>query len=178
MSKKISFEVRDRCEDLYVREGKTYEEINKETGVSIPQLQRWGQEKKDSNGKVIDSSWSEKRKKHQSQLSKIQAEMRSTVREKILLDLKKQKGRYDRFFDTLAENQIDTQATYAYNSLCKTISDIQKDLDMKADIYRLAPPVMDAFVKFIKKTVKEQSTQEMVFGLIDRFFDEVKPDGV
>lgn len=96
-------------------------------------------------------------------------------REKILLGLKKQKGRYDKFFDSLSEGKIDTQATYAYNSLCKTISDIQRDLDSKPDIYRMAPTVMDEFVRFVKKTVKEQASQEMVFGLIDRFFDEVKP---
>jgi hypothetical protein len=95
-------------------------------------------------------------------------------REKILLDLKKQKERYDKFFESLAENAIDTQATYAYNSLCKTISDIQRDLDSKPDLYRMAPLVMDGFVQFVKKVVKEQASQEMVFGLIDRFFDEVK----
>ena len=94
-------------------------------------------------------------------------------REKILLDLKKQKVRYDKFFDSLSEGQIDTQATYAYNSLCKTISDIQRDLDSKPDLYRMAPLVMDEFVRFTKKTVKEQASQEMIFGLIDRFFDEI-----
>ncbi len=99
-------------------------------------------------------------------------------REKILVDLKKQKTRYDTFFEGLAPGQIDTQATYAYNSLCKTISDVQKDLDSRPDLFRMAPVVMDEFVKFVKKTVKEQPTQEMVFGLIDRFFDEVKPSGL
>jgi molybdopterin converting factor small subunit len=102
---------------------------------------------------------------------------KQNYREKILLDLKKQKDRYDKYFGTLVEAQVDTQATYAYNSLCKTISDIQRDLDSKPDLFRMAPIVMDEFVRFIKKTVKEQVTQETVFGLIDRFFDEVKPDG-
>ncbi len=103
------------------------------------------------------------------------ADIKQHYREKILADLKKQKERYDKFFANMAENQIDTQATYAYNSLCKTISDIQRDLDAKPDLYRMAPLVMDEFVQFVKKVVKEQASQEMVFGLIDRFFDEVKP---
>jgi flagellar biosynthesis/type III secretory pathway protein FliH len=94
-------------------------------------------------------------------------------REKILLDLKKQKERYDAYFETLSAAQVDTQATYAYNSLCKTISDVQKDLDARPELYRMAPLVMDAFVQFVKQTVKEQPVQETVFGLIDRFFDEV-----
>jgi predicted nucleotide-binding protein (sugar kinase/HSP70/actin superfamily) len=104
------------------------------------------------------------------------ADIKQHYREKILADLKKQKERYDKFFEGLAESQIDTQATYAYNSLCKTISDIQRDLDAKPDLYRMAPLVMDAFVQFVKKTVKEKPSQELVFGLIDRFFDEVKPE--
>ncbi len=106
------------------------------------------------------------------------ADIKQHYREKILTDLKKQKERYDKFFASMAENQIDTQATYAYNSLCKTISDIQRDLEAKPDLYRMAPLVMDEFVRFIKKVVKEQASQELVFGLIDRFFDEVKPSGV
>ncbi len=58
------------------------------------------------------------------------------------------------------------------------IADAQKALDEKPDLYRMAPVVMDEFVRFVKKTVKEQASQEMIFGLIDRFFDEVKPSGV
>ena len=106
------------------------------------------------------------------------ADIKAHYREKILADLKKQKERYDKFFESLSEGQIDTQATYAYNSLCKTISDIQRDLDSKPDLFRMAPVVMDEFVRFVKKVVKEQASQEMVFGLIDRFFDEVKPGGI
>lgn len=104
------------------------------------------------------------------------ADIKRQYREKILIDLKKQKDRYDKYFESLGENQIDTQATYAFNSLCKTISEVQKDIDSRPDLFRMAPLVMDEFVKFVKKAVKEQASQEMVFGLIDRFFDEVKPE--
>jgi hypothetical protein len=102
-------------------------------------------------------------------------DIKEHYREKILRDLKKQKERYDAYFESLSANQIDTQATYAFNSLCKTISDVQKDLDARPDLFRMAPVVMDEFVKFTKKVVKEQPTQEMVFALIDRFFDEINP---
>lgn len=175
--KTYSFEVRDHCEDLYVREEKTYDQISKETDVSVPQLQRWAQEKKDSDGNVIDPSWGDKRRDYRLQLSKAQAEARRPVREKMLLDLMKRKQAYDRYFEKQPDDQIDNQATYAYAGLCQKISEIQKDLDARPDLYRMAPVVMDEFVKFVKKTVKEQPTQETIFGLIDRFFDEVRPDG-
>jgi len=96
-------------------------------------------------------------------------------REKILLDLKKQKERYDVYFDSIAP-QVDNQAQYAYDNLVKTICDIQKAIDEKPDLYRMAPIVMDEFVRFVKKVVKETPSQATVFALIDRFFDEVKPE--
>jgi transposase len=166
--KEYSFEIVDHCEALYVVEGKTYDEIAKSSGVSIAQIQRWAEK----------YEWRKKKEERKRETLKAQAEVRSPVREKILLDLKKQKERYDKYFESLAENEVNTQATYAHATLCKTISDIQKDLDSKPDLYRMAPIVMNEFVRFIKKTVKEQTSQEMVFGLIDRFFDEIKPDGV
>jgi transposase len=165
MKKEYSFEVIDHCEDLYVRGEKTYEEISKESGVSIAQVQRWA----DKYG------WKKSKEDLKRERLKAQSEARSVVREKILLDLKKQKERYDAFFESLDPKQIDTQATYAYNSLCKTISEIQKDLDSKPDLLRMAPYVMDEFVKFVKKAEKETSNQEVVFALIDRFFDEINP---
>jgi transposase-like protein len=168
MRKEYSFEIVDRCETLYVVEGKTHEEISKESGVSVAQIQRWSEK----------YEWRKKKEERKHETLKAHAEVRSPVREKILLDLKKQKERYDKYFEGLNEGTVDNQAQYAYNQLCKTISDIQRELDSKPDLYRMAPPVMDEFVRFVKKTVKEQSSQELVFGLIDRFFDEVKSDGV
>lgn len=44
---------------------------------------------------------------------------------KILADLEKQRQKYERYFDSLGDAAIDPQATYAYNSLAKTISDIR-----------------------------------------------------
>ena len=121
--KEYSFEVIDHCEALYVVEGRTYDEIAKSSGVSIAQIQRWAEK----------YEWRKKKEERKRETLKAQAESRSPVREKILLDLKKQKERYDKYFETLGENEINTQATYAHATLCKTISDIQKDLDSKAE---------------------------------------------
>jgi transposase len=120
--KEYSFEVVDHCEALYVVEEKTYDEVAKESGVSIAQIQRWAEK----------YEWRKKKEDRKRETLKAQAEGRSPVREKILLDLKKQKERYDKYFETLGENEINTQATYAHATLCKTISDIQKDFDAKA----------------------------------------------
>jgi transposase len=123
MRKEYSFEVIDHCETLYVVEGKIYDEIAKSSGVSIAQIQRWAEK----------YEWRKKKEERKSETLKAQAEARSPVREKILLDLKKQKERYDKYFETLGENEVNTQATYAHTTLCKTISDIQKDLDSKTE---------------------------------------------
>ena len=85
-------------------------------------------------------------------------------RERILLDLKKQKTRYDKFFESLPEGQIDTQATYAYNSLCKTISDIQKDL-------RSERPQI--FLEFIKDLVAYLGKQDpAALAVLEKNFDD------
>lgn len=41
--KEYSFEVVETAENLYIYKQKTYEEISKITGVSIPQIQRWSE---------------------------------------------------------------------------------------------------------------------------------------
>ncbi|MDR2018557.1 MAG: hypothetical protein LBQ00_06780 [Syntrophobacterales bacterium] len=100
--------------------------------------------------------------------------------DQLIADLEKQKAKYDRFFDTLGDCGVDNQATYAYTALVKTISEVRKKASEKPDLYAMTPMVMDEFVKFIKAkaTEKEKAVQETVFDLIDRFFEEVKPDGV
>jgi len=44
---------------------------------------------------------------------------------RMVLDLEKQKTKYERYFDTLAETATDTQAMYAYTNLVKTIIDVK-----------------------------------------------------
>lgn len=138
--KEYSFEVVDCCEALYVVDGKTYDEIAKSSGVSIAQVQRWAEK----------YEWRKKKEERKCETLKAQAEVRSPIREKILLDLKKQKERYDKYFEALGENEINTQATYAHATLCKTISDIQKDLDSKA-VQRIDHPQL--FLDFMRDLV-------------------------
>lgn len=44
---------------------------------------------------------------------------------KVIADLEKVKGRYDRYFETLGENAIDNQAMFAYTGIIKSIEEIK-----------------------------------------------------
>ena len=46
MPVEYSFETRERAEELYIVEGLTFAQVSEATGVSVSQLQRWGQEGK------------------------------------------------------------------------------------------------------------------------------------
>ena len=95
----------------------------------------------------------------------------------LVADLERQKARYERFFDSLGEG-VDNQGIYAYTTIIKAIVEAKKKA--KPDLYAMTPLVMDRFVRFIKEhaTPGERAVQDAVFALIDRFFEEVKPDGV
>ena len=51
-----SWEVREAAEELYILEGRTYEQVAEQTGVSISQLKRWGTES--------EPSWSDRRREY------------------------------------------------------------------------------------------------------------------
>ena len=42
MAKEISWEIREQAEELYIVDGKTFDEVAEITGVSVAQLKRWG----------------------------------------------------------------------------------------------------------------------------------------
>ena len=96
---------------------------------------------------------------------------------RLIADLEAQKARYEKFFQSLGEDVIDNQATYAYTSLVKAIADVRKRAAEKPDLYAMVPTVMEEFVKFIKAEdmEKDRTVQEKVFDLIDRFFEQLKP---
>jgi transposase-like protein len=155
MKKEYSFEVIDRCEALYVNEGKIYEEIAKSNGVSVPQLLRWGKK----------YEWRNKRENLIRSSLKANTEARGLDREKVLEDLKKQKERYDKFFGNFGEGQIDIQATYAYNSLCKTIFELQRQRDEKRD-----PKIFLDFMRDLVSYLKEHDLAAL--ESLEKNFDE------
>lgn len=102
---------------------------------------------------------------------------------RLIADLERQKEKYDRFFETLGESTVDNQATYAYTTLVRAIAETRKKAAEKPDLYAMTPVVMDAFVTFVKAQGPQAmpgagtiSVEDIIFDLIDRFFEEVKPD--
>lgn len=61
-----SWEIRERAEELYVVDGKTYDEVASATGVSFSQVQRW----------AADDAWQDKRRELRQALGEIK---RNTV---------------------------------------------------------------------------------------------------
>lgn len=61
MPREYSFEVRERAEELYIIDGLTYEQVARETGVSVAQIQRWASQ----------GGWPERRREYRQALSDI-----------------------------------------------------------------------------------------------------------
>lgn len=91
MAKEIDWEIRQYAEELYITDGHTYEEVAKETGVSISQLKRW----------ATDEGWTDRKRDYRKSLSDIK---RNTVLlRKNLLDQ--------------AVNSLDAQNVYAFAAI-------------------------------------------------------------
>jgi len=93
---------------------------------------------------------------------------------KILADLEKQRQKYERYFNSLGEMAIDPQATYAYNSLAKTIADIKircRGPEIKMD----RPALFMESMEFIAGFLKEKDPEGLKIlarnfdGIVDAF---------
>ena len=51
--------------------------------------------------------------------------------ESLLLDLQKQKERYDVYFDNLPAGKVDNQAMYVYNQLCEKLISLRNKINPK-----------------------------------------------
>lgn len=51
--------------------------------------------------------------------------------ESLLLDLQKQKERYDVYFDNLPSGKVDNQAMYVYNQLCEKLITLRNKINPK-----------------------------------------------
>jgi len=91
MGTEIPWEIRCRAEERYIYDGRTYEQVAAETGVSVSQLKRWG----------LAGRWRERKKEHRENLS--------AIRQDQVLARKKLIGA------ALASG--DPQAVYAFASL-------------------------------------------------------------
>lgn len=65
--------------------------------------------------------------------AKKQAAQDTTIsfEESLLLDLQKQKERYDVYFDNLPAGKVDNQAMYVYNQLCEKLISLRNKINPK-----------------------------------------------
>ncbi len=61
MGQEYSWEIRERAEELYIVDGRTYDQVAEATGVSVTQLKRWGTE----------GNWSERKREYRQALGEI-----------------------------------------------------------------------------------------------------------
>ena len=72
MAKEISWEIREQAEELYIVDGKTFEEVAEITGVSVAQLKRWGAGFPDPDDpEKKSSSWTDRKKEYRTAFANI-----------------------------------------------------------------------------------------------------------
>ena len=117
MAKEISWEIREQAEELYIVDGKTFEEVAEITGVSIGQLKRWGAGFPDPDDpddpEKKSSSWTDRKKEYRTAFANIR---RDTVllRKRLI---------------SKALKSLDPQDVYAISSLESTVSKAQKSAE-------------------------------------------------
>lgn len=91
-----SWEIREAAEELYIIDGRTYEQVAETTGVSISQLKRWGTES--------TPSWTDRRKEYR--------QAQTSVRRGVMLAKAK-------LIESVIESE-DPMKAFAFNSLVKS----------------------------------------------------------
>jgi len=72
MAKEIPWEIREQAEELYIVDGKTFDEVAEITGVSVTQLKRWGAGFPDPDDPDQESpSWMDRKKEYRTAFANI-----------------------------------------------------------------------------------------------------------
>lgn len=133
MATEISWEIREQAEELYIVDGKTFEEVSEITGVSITQLKRWGAG--DQNENI--SSWTERKREYRTAFVNIR-------RDTVLLRKK---------MTQRALKSLDPQDLYAVVKLETMAARQGKKDDQIVEIDRPALFLND--MEFVANTLKE-----------------------
>ncbi len=144
--KEYSFEIVDRCEGLYVNDGKTLEAIATETGVSISQVQRWA-------GKY---EWKRKKEDFKTRSMKAQEESRAIMREEILLqDQIKLKNTMDEYFKDRPYDKGDSATVANYMGVLNSIARLLEDIRKRDESLRVAQKIdrPQIFLDFLRDLV-------------------------
>ena len=165
--KEYSFEVVDKCEGLYVNDGKTLDEIAGSSGVSAAQLQRW----------LTKYEWKTKKEQFKSRIMTAKEETRALIREEILLqDLVHQKDLLKGYFDGRdVLEKGDIQAMYAFtnvtDSICKLLADMRKRDETLRGTQKIDRPQM--FLDFMRDLVSFlKDRDEAALSALEKNFDD------
>ena len=138
MAKEISWEIREQAEELYIVDGKTFNEVAEITGVSVAQLKRWGAGFPDPDDpERKSSSWTDRRKEYRQQFADIQRDT-TKLRQKLLRQ---------------ALNTLDPQQVYAAVRLEMMAARQDKKEEKATQIDRPALFLED--MEFVAKILKE-----------------------
>jgi len=117
MGKEIPWEIREEAEQLYIIEGKTFNEVSELTGVSVAQLQRWGAGSESEEEEIKIASWAERKREYRTAFSNIKRDT--------LLLRKRMIGK--------ALNSLNPQDVFAISSLESVAARMEKSIQDKDD---------------------------------------------
>ncbi len=136
------------AEDLYVRQGKTLQDISELLGISMQTLSRWKQK----------YDWTERRRIYR-------VSMPGTIQ--ILEDVLKEK------IEQLRELQAQDVDGKQIDGITKLVASIQK-LKREDDLRSQTIRVMSEFSRFIKQKNLKERELDLVINLVQEFFDFVR----
>jgi len=113
VGKEIPWEIREEAEQLYIIDGKTFDEVSELTGVSVAQLKRWAAGNEDEE----ITSWTERKREYRTAFSNIKRDT--------LLLRKRMIGK--------ALNSLNPQDVFAISSLESVAAKMDKSIQDKDD---------------------------------------------
>ena len=105
-----SWEVRESAEELYIIDGRTYEQVAESTGVSISQLKRWGMDS--------EPTWTDRRKEYR--------QAQTSVRRNVMLAKAK-------LIKSVLDSQ-DPMKAFAFNSLVKSGQSLDEEARARVQV--------------------------------------------
>lgn len=154
MAKEISWEIREQAEELYIVDGKTFDEVAEITGVSVGQLKRWGAGFPDPDDpEKKSSSWMDRKKEYRQQFADIHRDT-TKLRQKLLRQ---------------ALNTLDPQQVYAAVRLemMAARQDKKEDKTVQAD----RPKLFLEDMEFVAEILKEIDPEGL--KILARNFDVI-----
>jgi len=136
------------AEDLYVRKGRTLQEIAQLLGLSVQTLSRW----------KIRHHWAEKRREYQVSTPGTIALLEDVLAEKV----QELRG--------LPADEVNSKRIDAITKLVSSIQKLRREDDLRTQTVH----VMSEFSRFVRQKKLKERELDMVIGLVHEFFEFVR----